>query len=182
MINKIGIIFVIFFLFNSEIFAQGKVKFVKETYNVPPGCEKVSDYEISCGPFEMSWLYVEKGTIENILFETIKKIENGSTDFQYRAIRLLIDTVPASGFVTSFRVNGTKIYQLYAAGVVRGQSVLIQCMDFRPFWRYEDANPLFKQLITILPDKDKMKVELDINNPPRDTIIEDPYIFVPNKK
>lgn len=163
-------------------YGQKKVKFVNVEYAVPAGCEKVSDFEISCGPFEMSWLYVEKGTIETILFETIKKIQSNATSFEYRPVRLLIDTVPASGFVTSFKVQGTKVFQLYAAGTLRGQSVLIQCMDFRPFWRYEDVNPLFRELITLLPDKDKVKAEIDPTNPPRDTIIEDPFIFVPNKK
>ncbi|HQW11229.1 MAG TPA: hypothetical protein PK076_03965 [Saprospiraceae bacterium] len=174
MHNRIILIITLILGLNiSTIGAQNqKVKFVGVNYPVPSGCEKVSDFEIACGPFEMSWLYVEKGTIESILFETIKKIQNSSRDFQYKAVRLMIDTVPASGFVTSFSIEGMKLFQLYAAGKIRGQNVLFQCMDVRPFWKYDDANALFKQLITILPDINKVRTEIDNTNPPIDSLID----------
>lgn len=161
-------------------FSQKTVKFVGTKYKLPEGCEKVSDYEIKCGMFEMSWLYAEKGTIEYILFENIKKLEQNASDFKYKPLRMLIDTVAANGYVASFKVQGVKVFQLYAAGKVRGQNVLIQCIDVRPFWLYDDANPVFKQIITLLPDLNKEKMEMEPDSLPN--VEEFKYIDLKGKK
>ena len=179
-LNKLFILSTIIIISCTQVFSQKTVKFVGTKYPIPSGCEKVSDYEIKCGMFEMSWLYAEKGTIEYILFEIIKKMEQNASDFKYKALRMLIDTFPASGYVTSFTLQGTKIFQFFAAGNVRGQNVLIQCMDVKPFWLYDNANPLFKQIITLLPDMNKERMEMDPDTMPK--VQEFQYIDLKGKK
>lgn len=108
---------------------------------------------------------MDKANIENVLFDMISKLEQ-TPDFKYKPIRVLIDSVPSSGFVASFTVSHIKYFQLYAAGTVRGQSVLIQGMDVMPFWRHEHYNEVFDKLVTILPDGDKPKLEMEFEQEP----------------
>ena len=145
--------------------AQKKLEFIGKNINVPAKCEYVSKYEIECDKFALSWLYMDKANIENVLFDMISKLEQ-TPDFKYKPIRVLIDSVPSSGFVASFTVSHIKYFQLYAAGTVRGQSVLIQGMDVMPFWRHEHYNEVFDKLVTILPDGDRPKLEMEFEKEP----------------
>lgn len=138
--------------------AQKKVDFIGKQLLVPKGCDRVSNFEISCDNFEMSWLYMEKANIELVLFDVVKNLEKTSK-YSYKPVRLLIDSIPASGFIVSFTANHIVRFQLYAAGTVRGQSVLIQAMDLVPFWRYENHNELFNRLIIFLPDAERPENE-----------------------
>ncbi len=144
------------------LYGQKKLDFLGKTLTVPDKCEFVSKYEIECGNFALSWLYMDKGNIENVLFDMISKLQQ-TPDFKYRPIRVLIDSVPANGFVASFTVSHIKYFQLYAAGNIRGQAVLIQGMDLIPFWRHEHYNEIFDKLIVILPDGERPKLEMQFD-------------------
>ncbi len=153
----------LFILIPIFLSAQKKLDFVGKKINVPEKCELVSKYEIECGNFTLSWLYMDKSNIENVLFDMISKMQQ-TPDFKYRPIRVLIDSIPSSGFVASFTANHIKYFQLYAAGTVRGQAVLIQGMDLIPFWRHEHYNIVFDDLLTILPDGDRPVLEMKIDD------------------
>ena len=157
--------------FPLSIYAQ-KVEFVGKEYTIPAKCEKVSKYEIECGNFSLSWLYMQKSNIEEVLFNMISQLEK-TPDFKYKPVRLLIDGIPSSGFVASFTADHIKYFQLCAAGTVRGQTVLIQGIDMIPFWKYETHNELFSKLITLLPDGDRPKMEMNYENQENGSIITD---------
>ncbi|MBK8602575.1 MAG: hypothetical protein IPN87_05565 [Saprospiraceae bacterium] len=152
----------LFILIPIFLTAQKKLEFVGKKINVPEKCELVSKYEIECGNFTLSWLYMDKSNIENVLFDMISKMQQ-TPDFKYRPIRVLIDSVPSSGFVASFTSSHIKYFQLYAAGTVRGQAVLIQGMDLIPFWRHEHYNKVFDELLAILPDGDRPVLEMKMD-------------------
>ncbi|HQW94392.1 MAG TPA: hypothetical protein PLU58_01240 [Saprospiraceae bacterium] len=136
------------------------VEFIGTKISVPKGCEKVSSYEIECGSFSLSWAYMAKGNIENILFNQISQLQK-INDFDYKPIRVLIDQTPSSGFITSFTADNVKYFMLLAAGKIKGQNVLIQGIDLIPFWRYPDHNEIFDKLIRILPDDNKIKMDVE---------------------
>lgn len=163
----IKITFLVFAITSGIGLSAQKVEFVGKKLNVPKGCEKVSNYEIECGTFSLSWIYMTKASIENILFNQIGQLEK-TPDFQYKPVRLLIDSIPSNGFVASFTADHQKYFMLLAAGTVRGQSVLIQGIDLIPFWKYEGHNQVFETLVRLLPDGDHPRMEMNYgdNNVP----------------
>ena len=158
-------------VFPAICFSQ-KIEFVGKSFDIPKKCEKVSKFEIECGNFSLSWLYMQKSSIEEVLFNMISQLER-TPDFKYKPVRLLIDGVPSSGFVASFTADHVKYFQLCAAGTVRGQTVLIQGIDMIPFWKYEKHNQLFSDLITLLPDGERPKMEMNYEDEQNGGIIND---------
>lgn len=163
---------VILLLFLPLIGFGQKIDFIGKEFKVPAKCEKVSKFEIECGNFSLSWLYMQKSNIEEVLFNMISQLER-TPDFKYKPVRLLIDGVPSSGFVASFTADHIKYFQLCAAGTVRGQTVLIQGIDMIPFWKYEKHNELFSSIITLLPDGDRPKMEMNYEEEMNGSIIND---------
>ncbi|MCO6460099.1 MAG: hypothetical protein J5I59_01740 [Saprospiraceae bacterium] len=167
--NTFGIfLFLVFSMSYSQEASCQKVNFVGNKMQVPKGCDKVSDFEIECGTFTLSWAYMDKGNLENVLFNQISQLQKLS-DFDYKPIRVAIDQVPSSGFITSFTADHIKYFMLLAAGTVRDKNVLIQGIDVVPFWRYKGHNEIFEKLIQILPDDDKIKMDVESVGPVDET-------------
>ena len=129
------------------------VEFIGKKIQVPKDCEKVSQYEIDCGGFSLSWAYMSKGTGDNVIFDQIGRLKQ-RPGMQYKPMRILVDSVETNGFVASFSADNVKYFMLMTSGEVRGKHFLLQAIDVQPFWRYEGYNAVFDSLVKVLPENE----------------------------
>ena len=95
-------------------------------YKIPAGCKTVSEYQLKCYDYSMTWKYLTPQSIQTVPDQIINEMAGQTKKFKKEAVTCYLLGNPVKGYKISFKTDQGMSHQLMAYGIANEQLVLVQ--------------------------------------------------------
>lgn len=102
------------------------INFCGLDFPVDTGCSPVSSYQLMCGNYQLTWMYLDYGMLTSFPGQFVKQLEKKHKGMERAEADYFILDVPAKGYRLTYPTETGHNYEMIAFGVVKGQPVMVQ--------------------------------------------------------
>jgi hypothetical protein len=148
---------ILLLLFSTTIFGQtnDSITFCSQNFKVPTGCSTEKN-KIKRDDFMLSWTYMSDVTRGNSDEEKLKGMEDAYLQmgswlekFKKKRITCYLLDKEVKGYKVSYKSDKTMTYQIYASGVINGESVSVILDTNKELVTNEDIPEFARQIIRL---------------------------------
>ena len=125
------------------------VNFCFIKYKIPAGCKAISEYQVKCDDYSMTWIYLTPQTFQSMPDQIINQMAGQMKKFKKEPVTCYLLGNQVKGYKISFKSDQGTGHQLMAWGLANEQLVLVQLsLDREP--KTDDDIPAFpRQMIRL---------------------------------
>jgi hypothetical protein len=95
-------------------------------YKIPAGCKAVSEYQVKCDDYSMSWIYLTPQNFQSTPDQIISQLSAQTKKFKKEPVTCYLLNNQVKGYRLSFKTDQGISHQLMAWGLANEQLVLVQ--------------------------------------------------------
>ena len=125
------------------------ISFCFMKYKIPSGCKAVSEYQLKCDDYSMSWIYLTPQTFQTMPDQIIKQMAGQMKKFKKEPVTCYLLDNQVKGYKISYKTDQGTGYQLMAYGIANEQLVLVQLSLGKEPESNEDIPAFPRQMIRL---------------------------------